>query len=153
MRVRPRLREPLGVYENHLCALIGLRACPVKKTGGLTALAQKICDMLGLSPCDLWDDDQIGMTLERNTWNVEVTGEQAKHYLEQAKRYLPGRTLTMEESLEVRDLVHKALALCNPRQAAVLRARYFQEKTREQVAKDLGVSLATVQRERGNMSH
>jgi RNA polymerase sigma factor (sigma-70 family) len=57
--------------------LTSLRQSPVKDDGRLRDSAQELCDVLCLLPEDLWTDDQLYLNLPRNTYEYEISAEDA----------------------------------------------------------------------------
>ena len=62
-----------GLTDNHVTALVGLRACPIRNDGTFTEIAKTIMEVLGACPTDLWTNEQLSMRLKNNSAEGEMS--------------------------------------------------------------------------------
>lgn len=112
--------------------LVNLKAKPVTKTGQWRELTQRMADALGCEPDDLFTEQQRETALPTNQSLIEVT----EHQL----RLMTDPAVALERS----EFVEKLISQLRPREEKVLRLRYFDGKTYEEVGDEMGVSIERV---------
>lgn len=121
-----------GLLYSQVNALINLTMSPLQDSGELRLAAAKLCEVLGKLPDELWTSEQINR-LERNFAELEMSYEQVMSLLPADKdaHYL------MDESIEreqLDDAIAATLEALPENYCKVLRLRYYENKTLEEIA-------------------
>ncbi len=133
-----QLAEFLGINEVRLGTLINLKHTPKKFS---KKIQKKLMKLTGKLPEDLWPEfvrtkEFLDMPKTRTAF-AEITPRflEAKGLLE-----LPAAPDDIASAKELEEAVKVALETLTPRQELVIRKRFFEGKTLEEVGEDLGVS-------------
>lgn len=133
-----------GVSVVRMNALIALREAPIAKSGEFTALARNIMEVLGACPSDLWTEEQLTMSLRRNTASAAVDLAEMQCLLQTGK--LPVEIEFTEEIVESKQFSERVRELIfdgtlTAREAKVLKMRFgiecAGEFTLDEVAKSM----------------
>lgn len=129
------------VHKGKFNALIAMRERPITTDGEFSFNAKRLMEILGAAPCELWTDEQLYLKLDRNTSKKEVSREDIHHFLEhQTSMFvLPDPEHHVLEN-EIHDLVDRTLQTLTKREEQVLKLRFQDDQTLEQVAKVFGVT-------------
>ena len=117
-----------NLFVGNVNAIVSMRRSPIMKNGRLRQHAQEICEALGKLPEDLWNDDQLYTNLYKNSVEVEASTEEMQ--------------MLVENKTSIRQLLDKANL--KPRMAKVLKMRYLEEKTLDEVGDKLNVSAQRI---------
>ena len=128
-----------GITPTEFGKYINLKQNPMTDSGGIRQGATRICEALGLLPDELWSDDQMFLKLEKNSREVEVSATEIKQLMSADVHYLPSPE---EEAvrLEDKENIELALALLTPREKKVIKMRFYNEMTYEEVGKEFDVT-------------
>lgn len=121
--------------------LVGLRRSPLTDTGSFTMVASTIMEVLGCSPSNLWTDAQMTMKLKRNSGERAVNELDVQGLIE---NHIEMMTLPSPEDDAIErdkvNIVEKALDMLTAREARVLRMRFNDELTLDDVAEKENVT-------------
>ena len=118
--------------------LINMTCSPVLGNGDLTPNARRLCEVLDKLPEDLWSQDQI-WPLEKNFTSLEMSREQVLLLTSSGESsYLPAYDEAIDKQRLVK-VMEQALSTLDKKHQHVLKARFFEDKTLEQIGKELGV--------------
>ena len=130
--------EANGLQYSTVNDLINLRVSPRAADGSLSATAEKLCDILGKLPEELWSNDQL-YPLEKNFSELEMSHEQVVAMLPNEQQFYLMDTSEMERK-QTKKLMDKALETLTAREAKILRMRFEDDLTLEAIGKQLGVT-------------
>jgi RNA polymerase sigma factor (sigma-70 family) len=123
--------------------LTNMTASPVNKFNELTTTAKKLCEVLDKLPEDLWSDNQI-IPLEKNFTSFEMSSEQLVALMSSGETsYLTDFESEIDKerlSIEMESSLNKLSVTCRK----VLKDRFYEDKTLEQMAKEMGVTKERV---------
>ena len=129
-----------GLGYTSVNSLINMAVSPVTKMGELIPTAARLCEVLGKLPDELWSDEQI-RPLEKNFTSLEMSREQIVALMPPDEI---GLQLTdFDQYMHMRELPEKleeALANLDERKQYIIRSRFFDDKTLDELGKELGVS-------------
>jgi RNA polymerase sigma factor (sigma-70 family) len=119
-------------YVNNL---IKMTDSPLLRSGALSLTAEKLCDVLGKLPEELWSNDQI-RPLEKNFTELDMTQEQVM-------ALLPSEETTYIQDFDKKDLeevMNAALSTLDNKHRKVLNLRYKEGLTLDEVAEKYDVT-------------
>jgi len=120
-------------YVNMLC---GLRISPMTREGEFTKVANQVMEALGACPTDLWTEEQLTMNLKRSSsWSV--MGKEELHVLMNGEQKSLLDSVAGQELKKTMDAVRKTLTY---REQQIIGLRFDDDKSLEEVGKELGVS-------------
>jgi RNA polymerase sigma factor (sigma-70 family) len=121
--------EANGLLYGQVNNLIRMTESPLLRSGALSAQAEKLCEVLGRLPEELWSNDQI-RPLEKNFTELDMTQEQVI-------RLLPNHETSYIQDFDKKDLekvMSAALDTLDSRHRKILNLRYKEGLTLEEVA-------------------
>ncbi len=122
--------------------LINMTSSPLQKDGELFRDAERLCEVLNKLPEDLWSNAQL-YPLEKNFSEIALDYAQVVALLPPDEQVcLPD--FSGIENQERTKLVDEALATLTEREEKVLRMRFHEEMTLDDVGKALGVTRERV---------
>lgn len=129
------------VHQGKFNALIAMRERPITTDGEFSFNAKRLMEILGAAPCELWTDEQLYLKLDRNTSKKEVSREDIHHFIEhQTSMFvLPDPEHQIVQN-EIHDLIDRTLKTLTKREEQVLKLRFEDDQTLEQVAQVFGVT-------------
>lgn len=135
--------EANGLHYPKVNDLINMTATPINKKGSLSTTAIKLCEVLNKMPEDLWSDDQI-RPLEKNFTSLEMTREQVMSLMapEDTSYLTDFEGLIDRERLSV--TLERAMSTLGKHHQQVLKARFFEDKTLDEVGQEFGLSGARI---------
>lgn len=123
--------------------LINMTASPILKAGHLTSTARNLCDALDKLPEDLWSDEQI-RPLEKNFTSLEMSHEQIMTLMPpEDTTYLTNFEHAIDSKKLVTVMAYATEGL-TPQEQEVLKRRFFDDMTLEEVGHRLGVNKERV---------
>jgi RNA polymerase sigma factor (sigma-70 family) len=129
------LAKAAGVSYTYLVDTVGLKRKPLDKHGDWTDTALKIAIALKVSPEDLWSDAQQDMKLEQNS--TEVFMDEA-----QVAGILSGHD--MSRAIAMKNDVLTAIGHLRPREQQVIKGRFLEGKSSEEVGVEMRISRVRV---------
>jgi RNA polymerase sigma factor (sigma-70 family) len=124
-------------YINMLC---GLRISPMTQEGEFTKVANQVMEALGACPTDLWTEEQLTMSLKKSSsWSV--MGREELHVLMNGEQKSLLQGVLQQELKQTMDEVRKTLTY---KEQQLIGMRFDDNKTLEEVGKELGVSRERV---------
>ena len=133
------LSKLTGISLQTLNSLITLRKAPRNTyTGEWVDAAFALSSALQVEPEELWTSAQQGMALERNNYEINMSEEQVKHLA--SGESTDKLALGSEQSRILRG----ALSHLTPREEQVVRRRFFDDDSLEEIAGDWGVSKTRI---------
>lgn len=121
-------------------ALVAMRMAPIGDRGDFIDAAKKIMEVLGACPTDLWTEEQLNLSLKRNTSERSYGKEELNLFMVKAADNLLidfniGKDI---DEKETHDRVEYYLDSLTPRESKILRLRFGidtdKEHTLEEVA-------------------
>lgn len=153
-RILNAIEEAGGVTGNKWCADNGLSYPMVNgfinmtigprddKTGNFRESALLLCDVLNKLPDELWSNEQL-YPLEKNFSEMEMDHSQVMAMLPSSEQsYLPD--FSDFENKQKKVLIEKALATLTTRERAVIRMRFEDDLTLEDIGERLDVTQSRV---------
>ena len=131
--------------------LTSLRKAPIGKNGAFIAAAQRVMEVLGCAPNDLWTDDQLYMELERNTRQKTFSKNDIKYIGSHVSPELFFNIQPEEyvHEQEKKKMVSTVLSSLTAREKRVLEARFGKEATLEEIAQSFDVQSERVRQIEG----
>lgn len=114
--------------------LINMTLSPLDADFKLRPVAEKLCDVLGKLPDELWSNEQI-RPLERNFTEIEMSHEQVI-------AMLPNHETTYEintDEIELPALVEEAISGLTAKERHVLKARFWEGKSLWRIGEEFDV--------------
>jgi len=133
-----RFAAAVGIsYYGALLPYLNLTRSPLTPDGLLRKCAWALCDFLNASPSDLWSDTQL-RPLETNHSSVDLDADSVQA-LACGARHIddPLRWISQAQAGRI---IQDALNSLRPREAYVIRERYFSGSSLEDVAEKLGIT-------------
>lgn len=130
-----------GLIDTQVGALVSMRDRPLRETGEFSKPAKALMEILGAAPSDLWTDEQLYLKLDKNSAERVVSRDDIHHFLEaeQSTWVLPSPEDEMIRA-EAAAAVEQALSTLSPQRQAVLRDRFWNERTLDETAQSFQVS-------------
>jgi DNA-binding CsgD family transcriptional regulator len=139
IKTQTELAKQSGLDPGVVGTLIGLKKRPVSAyTGEWLDCAFALSAALHMEPEELWTEKQRGMALDRNSREISMS-EDAVAQLASGQG-----TEQMVQKILTSEVVNKALQVLSPRYEAVIRRKFFEGDTSEDIAKEWGISRARV---------
>lgn len=133
----PKFCEQTNVSYSSLHKLINLLDSPILRTGELSACAQSLCDALRCIPDDLWSQEQL-YPLEKNFSDIEMNYEQILA-ITGSNELLEEDCFAEIENKESENLFKTALTCLTAREERVVRMRFYESLTLDQIGNELGI--------------
>lgn len=134
--------EANGLRYSRVNDLINMTSSPLAADGNLYPDAERLCEILDKLPEDLWSNEQL-RPFEKNFSEMEMDHAQVLALLPSEDRsYLPDNSVFEAEQTKL--LISKALDTLNGREREVIRLRYEEELTFEEIGKRFNVSYERI---------
>ena len=134
-----------GLYD-----LINLKDPPIGVGGNFSKVAKQLMEALGACPTDLWTEEQLTLTLKKNSQEKNLSKEALRVALRSDARSLIGLDYPEQEVAEKEAVqaVSEALDSLTPREAKILKLRFGigeeDEHSLDEVGEKFEVSRARV---------
>jgi RNA polymerase sigma factor (sigma-70 family) len=129
--------EMVGVsYYGVLLPYVNLTRSPIRNDGLVRDCAWDLCDFLGASPSDLWSDNQL-TPLKTNKSSVDMSIDGIRALTLDG----PEKVTNQEQ---VKKIIGNALESLTERQAMVIKKRFFDGLTTDEIADELKLSGARI---------
>jgi RNA polymerase sigma factor (sigma-70 family) len=139
IKTQTELAKQSGLDPGVVGTLIGLKKRPVSSiTGEWLDAAFALSSALQVEPEELWTEKQRGMALERNSREVSMSEDAV------AQLASGNGTEQMVQKVLTSEVVSKALRVLSPRYEAIIRRKFFEGDTSEDIAKEWGISRSAV---------
>jgi RNA polymerase sigma factor (sigma-70 family) len=139
IKTQTELAKQSGLDPGVVGTLIGLKKRPVSSiTGEWLDAAFALSSALQVEPEELWTEKQRGMALERNSREVSMSEDAV------AQLASGNGTEQMVQKVLTSEVVSKALQVLSPRYEAIIRRKFFDGDTSEDIAKEWGISRSAV---------
>ena len=127
-----------GLRYSSINDLINLTESPMQKNGALTTQAEALCLAVRKIPEELWSEEQL-IPLDRNTSEAEMSHEQVVAILPRSE---PSslQDFSAIEKKESAQIMSDILDTLSEREAQVLRMRYYEDMTLNEVARSFGIT-------------
>lgn len=124
-----------GLYD-----LINLKDPPIGSGGNFSKVAKQLMEVLGACPTDLWTEEQLTLTLKKNSEEKNLSKEALRVALRSDARSLIGLDYPEQEVAEKEavQVVSEALDSLTPREAKVLKLRYGIGEEDEHTLEEVG---------------
>lgn len=129
--------ESVGLSYVRVNDLINMTTGPLRRNGELTHTAQRLCEAVDKLPEDLWSNEQL-YPLEKNFSELEMSHDQLLALMPNADG--PRRLGFEIEDEERARVLQQALDTLTYREQEVIKARHYDDKTLEQVAREHGLT-------------
>jgi RNA polymerase sigma factor (sigma-70 family) len=128
-----RFADMVGIsYYGSLMPYVNLTRSPIGEDGLIRDCAWDLCDFLGASPSDLWSDNQL-TPLKTNRSSVDMNMNGIRALIQDG----PEKVTNQEQ---VKKIIGNALDSLTERQAMVIKKRFFDELTLDEIAGELKLS-------------
>ena len=128
-----RFADMVGIsYYGSLIPYVNLTRSPIREDGHIRDCAWDLCDFLGASPSDLWSDNQL-IPLKTNRSSVDMNMDVIRALIQDG----PEKVTNQEQ---VKKIIGNALDSLTERQAMVIKKRFFDELTLDEIAGELKLS-------------
>ena len=127
-----------GLSYNRVNKLINMKCSPLTALGELYPDAERLCEILDKIPSDLWSNEQL-YPLERNFSEMEMDYSQVLALLPNSEQsYLPD--FSEIEEKQTKKLLSNALSTLTSREQEVIRLRFEDDLTLDEIGRRLGVT-------------
>jgi RNA polymerase sigma factor (sigma-70 family) len=134
--------DAVGIsYHNALLPYLNLTRSPLRHDGLLRDCAWALCDFLQASPSDLWSDEQL-QPLAQHQSSVDLDADSVSALITGAPA--ANDPLRLASHSEVGRLLQQAIDSLTPREADVIRERFFVGSTLDEVAQHLEITRERV---------
>lgn len=131
--------DAVGIsYGGSLLPYLNLTRSPLGPDGLLRECAWALCDFLNASPSDLWSDAQL-QPLAKNHSSIDLDADSVQALACGTTSVDP---LRLASHAQAGRILQDAIDLLTPREACVIRERFFGGATHEQLAEKIGVSTS-----------
>lgn len=127
-------------YATALLPYLNLTRSPLTPDGLLRECAWNLCDFLNASPSDLWSDAQL-QPLTKNHSSIDLDAESVQALTSGAATVDP---LRLASHAQAGRILQDAIDSLTPKEACVIRERFFGDATHEQLAERMGVTRSRV---------
>jgi RNA polymerase sigma factor (sigma-70 family) len=128
--------------------LVAMRVAPIGERGEFIENAKRIMEVLGACPTDLWTEEQLNMSLKRNTSERVYGKDDLALYMNNKEEMLLDFNISKNiEEKEIHALVEDRIDSLTPREAKVLRLRFGIDIDRDHTLEEIA-SMFNVTRER-----
>lgn len=134
--------DSVGLTYGCVNDLINMTSGPLGPNGEIRDVALKLCDVLGKLPQDLWSNEQL-YPLEKNFSEMNMDHEQVMAMLPQEDRSYVLDSSGLEQR-QTRKLLDQALETLTAKQRAVLRMKYEDDRSLDEIGEVLSVSRERV---------
>ena len=131
--------EATGLVYTQINSLINLTESPLLKTGGLSTSAERLCDVLGKLPEELWTNNQI-RPLEKNFTELDMTQDQVM-------ALLPLSETSYIQDFDKKDLekvMAAALSTLDRKEQKILNLRFKEGLFLEEIAEKYDITRERV---------
>lgn len=138
--------EAVGInYGCHLLPYLNLQRSPIDSHGLIRECAWALCDYLRASPSDLWSDAQLtplktnhaSVDVDENSMQALIAGE-GSHLL------TSDDTMRLASKMEAKKMLNDLIDALPRSHAAVLRYRFFEDLTLDEISQKIGVTRERV---------
>jgi RNA polymerase sigma factor (sigma-70 family) len=134
--------DMMGIsYYGSLMPYVNLTRSPIGEDGLIRDCAWDLCDFLGASPSDLWSDNQL-TPLKTNRSSVDMNMNGIRALIQDG----PEKVTNQEQ---VKKIIGNALDSLTERQAMVIKKRFFDELTLDEIAGELKLSRQRIRQIQG----
>ena len=131
-----------GLGYERVNDLINMTSSPLNADGEMNKAAERLCEVLGKLPEDLWSNEQL-YPLERNFSEMEMDHAQIVALLPQEQQsYLPD--FSEFEQAQTKALLSNAVSTLTQREQDVIRMRFEDDLTFDECGKQMGVTMERV---------
>jgi len=124
----------VGVNE-----LVAMRSAPIGEKGEFIETAKIIMEVLGACPTDLWTEEQLNMSLKRNTSERSYGKDDLALYMNNKYEMLLDFDINKDiQEKQTHDIVEDYLDSLTPRESKVLRLIYGIDTHKEHTLEEVG---------------
>ncbi len=133
--------EAVGIsYGGSLLPYLNLTRSPLTPDGLLRECAWALCDFLNASPSDLWSDAQL-QPLEKNHSSIDLDADSVQALVCGTAATDP---LRLASHAQAGRIIQEALDSLTPREASVIRERFFAGSTLDEIAERMDITSVRV---------
>jgi len=125
-----------------LYSLVNLKKSPIGVDGEFSKSAKELMEVLGACPTDLWTEEQLTLTLKKNSEERQLSKEGMRIALQSGARSLIGLPHHEVENKQKEKAISDALETITPRCKQILSLRFGlngqEEHTLEETAEIMG---------------
>lgn len=133
--------EAVGIsYGGSLLPYLNLTRSPLTPEGLLRECAWALCDFLNVSPSDLWSDAQL-RPLARNHSSIDLDADSVQAL---ACGTAVADPLRLASHAQAGRIIQEALDSLTPREANVIRERFFAGSTLDEIAERMDITSVRV---------
>lgn len=126
-----------GLKDQKLNELISFKIPIFYKNGKINPFIENLLDIFQCALNDLYTSEQLKLDLKGKKTTLELNHSEIKSL------YFPREFESMEDLTNFKrlpNILNEVLDTLTPRESKVIKKRFFEDKTLEEVAKDLGVT-------------
>lgn len=127
-------------YGGSLLPYLNLTRSPLTPDGLLRECAWALCDFLNASPSDLWSDAQL-QPLERNHSSIDLDADSVQALACGTAATDP---LRLASQAQAGRIIQDAIDSLTPREANVIRERFFAGSTLDEIAERMDITSVRV---------
>mgnify|MGYP001165747723 FL=1 len=128
-------------YSGALLPYLNLTRSPLTPDGLLRECAWALCDFLQASPSDLWSDAQL-QPLQQNYSSVDLDAGSVQSLV--SGTYTVDDPLRLASHAQAGRILQSAIDSLTPREARVIRERFFADASLDEVAEKMAVTRERV---------
>ena len=137
-----------SLNPNPLWALIKYQEFPIVKSGEFSKTAKDLMEIFGAAPCEFWTEEELFAVYKEYTdssrvgtpWVDRVTNAV---YFEYSQRYDVDFDDTVSK-IELKEAVSKALTTLGEKETEVIKLRYLEDMSVEEVAQTLNLTTSRI---------
>lgn len=130
--------DAVGIsYSGALLPYLNLTRSPLTPDGLLRECAWALCDFLNASPSDLWSDTQL-QPLKQNHSSLDLDADSVQALVCGARTH--DDPLRLASHTQAGRMLQDAINSLTPREASVIRERFFAGSSLDEVAQMLGIT-------------
>ena len=130
------LARVIGCSPSDIGHVANLRVGAFNADGRPSTLTKKLCDYFGCLPEDVYPAEVLHVGIPRNEIERIVSSEEVAKYIKQTEI---GPEYQLENMIDS-EFIEKELNRLKPREKKVIKLRFYDEKSLDETAKELGVT-------------
>lgn len=135
------LARRAGVCLTSLTRITSMKDSPLNKNSDFCLTVKKIASFFGVLPDEMFNEQQLNSPVKNNTGVVEVSYEEMKKLLPSSVEY---DCIEEVEKEEDKKSLKKAFSILTPRETKILKEKYFNGCTYDEIGKMFDITQARV---------
>jgi DNA-directed RNA polymerase specialized sigma subunit len=135
------LSRKAGVSLTSVTKILSMKVSPLKKDSDFCVTVKKIAKFFDVLPDEMFNEQQLSSPVKNNTGVIEVSYEQMKNLLPPK---IEQDCIEQVEKEEDKESLKKALAILTPRESKILKEKYFNGCTYDEIGKMFDITQERV---------